>query len=156
MTRFSPTTYNTVDPTANPDANGEGIRIESPNNLIGGTSPSDRNVIQGNSGSGIVADGDGSGNTIATDFILDNGDDGVLLLSANNRVGEANGAGLAGAGNLISGNYANGIHILGPSARANTVANDRDQDLDSAWPGSRSPIPGGRHPPGVPTCSTAS
>ncbi len=52
VTRFSPTTYNTVDPTANPDANGVGIRIESPNNLIGGTSPSDRNVIQGNSGSG--------------------------------------------------------------------------------------------------------
>ncbi len=34
--------------------NGSGIAVFSPNNVIGGTAPADRNVISGNGGSGIV------------------------------------------------------------------------------------------------------
>ena len=50
-------------------------------------------MIQGNPGDGVIVYGaQGTGNTIATDFILDNGGDGVLLLSASNHVGEASGA----------------------------------------------------------------
>ena len=92
---------------------------------IGGTSPPDRNVIQGNTGDGVIVYGSqGTGNTIATNFILDNGGDGVLLLSANNHVGQASGLGPAGAGNVISGNQGNGVHILDPAAKGNTVANN--------------------------------
>ncbi len=72
----------------------------------------------------IVYGTQGTGNAIATNFILDNGGDGVLLLSADNQVGEANGQGPAGGGNVISGNADNGVHILDPAARGNTVANN--------------------------------
>ena len=69
-----------------------GVLIDGPNNLLGGTNPWDRNVIEGNPGDGVILYGtQGTGNTIATDFILDNGGDGVLLLSASNHVGQASG-----------------------------------------------------------------
>ena len=49
-------------------------------------------MIQGNRGDGVIVYGsEGTGNTIATNFILDNGGDGVLLLSASNHVGQASG-----------------------------------------------------------------
>jgi hypothetical protein len=125
VAQFNPHSTNPINPAANSAANGVGILIDGPNNVIGGTSPPDRNVIQGNRGDGIIVYGaQGTQNAIATDFILDNGGDGVLLLSAGTHVGQASGQGLAGAGNLISGNQGNGIHILDPSARGNTVAND--------------------------------
>ena len=46
------------------------------------------------------------------------------MLSANNQIGQAIGPGPAGAGNVISGNAGNGVHILGPAARGNVVANN--------------------------------
>ena len=83
VTQFNPQSFNPVNPGNNPYANGVGILIDGPNNLIGGTSPADRNVIQGNTGDGVIVYGSqGTGNTIATNFILDNGGDGVLMLSA--------------------------------------------------------------------------
>jgi hypothetical protein len=125
VTQFNPQSTNPVNPAANSSANGVGILIDSPNNLVGGTNPIDRNVIQGNRGDGVILYGSqGTGNAIETNFILDNGGDGVLMLSASNHIGEASGQGLAGAGNLISGNAGNGVHILDPSARGNTVANN--------------------------------
>jgi hypothetical protein len=126
VSQFDPKSYNLiVNPGANPYANGVGILIDSPNSAIGGASPPYRNVIQGNKGDGVIVYGSqGTGNTIATNFILDNGGDGVLLLSANNHVGQASGQGPAGAGNVISGNQGNGVHILDPAAKGNTVANN--------------------------------
>ena len=86
--------------------------------MIGGTSPVDHNLIQGNTGDGVIIYGtQGTGNTIATNFILDNGGDGVLVLSANNRIGQASGQGPAGDGNVISGNQGSGVHILDPAAK---------------------------------------
>jgi hypothetical protein len=125
VTQFNPHSYNPVKPSTNANANGVGVLIDGPNNLVGGSATGDRNIIQGNRGDGVIVYGtQGTGNAIDTNFILDNGGDGVLLLSAANHVGEASGAGLAGAGNLISGNQGNGVHILDPMARGNTVANN--------------------------------
>ncbi len=126
VTQFNSRGYNPVNPVNNPYANGVGILIDSPNNVIGGASPPDRNLIQGNTGDGVIVYGSqGTGNTIDSNFILDNGGDGVLLLSADNHVGQASGlSGPAGAGNLISGNSGNGVHILDPAAKGNTIANN--------------------------------
>src|SRR5262249_25443478 len=124
------TQYNTsqdilVDPARNPGANQTGILIASSNNFIGGTLPGGRNIIQGNTGTGVILYGPAAtGNLVQSDFILDNGGDGVLVLSANNMIGQPVGAGTAGAGNVISGNRSSGVRILGPSARGNVVAND--------------------------------
>ena len=125
VTQFSTRTFSPVNDAHNSNANGVGIAIDSPNNVIGGTSPVNRNIIQGNTGDGVIVSGmQGTGNTIATNFILDNGGDGVLLLSANNRIGQASGPGPAGAGNVISGNMGSGVHILDPAAKGNSVANN--------------------------------
>src|SRR5262249_34898871 len=112
-----------VDPTRNPAANPAGVIVASANNAIGGTLPVGRNVIQGNRGAGVILYGAGAtGNLVQGNFVLDNGGDGVLVLSAGNVIGQPVGAGMAGAGNAISGNRANGVRILGPSARGNLVA----------------------------------
>lgn len=124
VSQFSPHSTDPVAPATNSEANGVGILIDSSNNVIGGSIPVDRNVIQGNMGDGVILFGGGTGNTIGTNFILDNGGDGVLVLSPSNHIGQASGVGLAGAGNLISGNAGNGVHILGTTARGNTVANN--------------------------------
>ena len=125
VSQFNCRTFNPVDPSRNTDANGVGLLIDSSNNVIGGTTPPDRNVIQGNSGDGVILYGtQGTRNTLASNFILDNGGDGVLALSANNQIGQATAQGPAGAENVISGNLANGVHILDPAARGNTVANN--------------------------------
>ncbi len=75
-----------VDPATNFDtnhhleANGEGIIVRSSNNRIGGTLPVSRNVIQGNTGDGVLlqtvpgASDLGTGNRVEGDYILDNGD----------------------------------------------------------------------------------
>src|SRR5262249_5213107 len=125
VTQFNPHSFNPVVPTTNLYANGTGIVIASPNNVVGGASPSFRNVIEGNSGDGVILYGtQGTGNTLGSNFILDNGGDGVLVLSASNRIGQAVGQGPAGGGNVISGNRGHGVHVLGPSARGNTIADN--------------------------------
>jgi hypothetical protein len=126
VSQFNSRSFNLVASANNPNANGVGIVIDSPSNVIGGANPIYRNLIQGNTGDGVIVYGvQGTGNTFASNFILDNGGDGVLLLSADNHVGQSSAAaGPAGAGNVISGNQGNGVHILGPLAKGNTVANN--------------------------------
>jgi hypothetical protein len=125
VTQFNPGSFNPVAPTSNPYANDVGISIASGDNVVGGTSPTDRNVIQGNIGAGVILDGtQATDNAIETNFILDNGGDGVLVKSSGNQIGRAIGQGPAGAGNLISGNLGDGVHILGAAAQGNTVANN--------------------------------
>jgi len=99
--------------------NQDGIFVASPNNWIGGTSVSTRNVISGNTAYGVLLIDVGttgntvSGNFIGTDFSgtnsLGNGADGVAILSgaASNTIG----GNLSGSGNIISGNGSNGILI---------------------------------------------
>ncbi|MES2992095.1 MAG: DUF4347 domain-containing protein [Pseudomonadota bacterium] len=91
---------------------GSGIYIGGANNLVGGSSAADRNVISGNEGVGVRVDGAAAtGNQIAGNFIgltaagtavLGNGDDGVQLFggAAGNTVGGAS----ADWRNVISGN----------------------------------------------------
>ena len=114
-----------ADGTTAAGNSGSGIVIDgSPNNRIGGTTIPQRNLISGNTGKGA---GGGihllntSGNVIQGNFIgtditgmLDRGNEGrgVTLNDApNNTVGGPE----PGAGNLIAGNRATGIRVMGGS-----------------------------------------
>jgi hypothetical protein len=122
---FDPHGSSLVIPTNNPLANGVGIAISSQNNRIGGSLPDSRNVIQGNSGAGITIAGQlGTGNLVEGNYVLDNNSDGILITTSNNAIGEVIGAGPGGAGNIVSGNAQNGIHIQGAAAHGNVVVNN--------------------------------
>jgi hypothetical protein len=111
-----------INPSTNPLANGEGVRVSGPNNRVGGTLPPSRNVIQGNRGAGVSLMGaGGTGNLVEGNFLLDNGGDGVLVTTSNNFIGEAVGAGPAGGGNVISGNQQHGVYILGDPVLGNLL-----------------------------------
>jgi hypothetical protein len=102
-----------------------GLYIDSGNNLIGGASVNDRNVISGNQASSIIINAS-SGNTIQNNFIGTDASgltlvgtssgNGVLLLngSSNNQIGTA------GYGNVIGGQL-NGIAIRGAGSSFNKV-----------------------------------
>src|SRR5579864_464585 len=105
--------------------------INSPNNMIGGTTAALRNVISGNHAVGIRITGAGAtGNVVEGNFIginaagtaaLGNVFDGVLVDSApSNAIG---GPTLA-ARNIISGNGATGIRLTGSSTTGNLVQNN--------------------------------
>ncbi len=123
--------YIGTDPTGTQArANGfYGIHIvNTPNNIIGGTTAAARNLISGNGISGLFLEGGSStGNTIQGNYIgttlngaaaLGNGFDGIELFSGSNNL---IGGTVPGATNLISGNMGNGVSITGPSANLNTV-----------------------------------
>lgn len=97
-----------------------GIRLETPANFIGGTNAAARNVISGNTNSGIylylasasnnVIQGNFIGTTATGTAALANDFAGLGLTNAPaNLIGGTN----TGAGNLISGNNLNGIYLLG-------------------------------------------
>jgi hypothetical protein len=109
-------------------ANASGVQVQSANNVIGGTTAAARNVISGNSSSGIVIAGAGvTGNLVEGNFIgtnaagtaaLGNGGAGVNISNAaNNTIGGTT----AGARNVISGNGDTGIVIGGPTASGTLV-----------------------------------
>jgi len=88
-------------------------------NLIGGTAPTDRNVISGNRSNGIELDFPTFGNLILGNYIgttadglnaLPNGGAGVFVSGARDNV---IGGREPGAGNLISGNSGSGVQIVG-------------------------------------------
>lgn len=97
------------------------------NNSIGGTTPSERNLISGNNGNGItILEGSDSnqvsGNYIGTDlngnYGIANAFDGIYLTNTSNNTigGEA-----PGSGNTISGNKLIGVEIYG-AASGNLIA----------------------------------
>jgi hypothetical protein len=106
--------------------NGAGISVYSSGNLIGGTTAAARNVISGNSGSGMfLADPEGSANSVQGNYIgvspagnakLANGSSGISILSANNIIGGLN----PNARNVISGNLT-GISVTGSLASGNSI-----------------------------------
>ncbi|HLG16764.1 MAG TPA: BACON domain-containing carbohydrate-binding protein [Blastocatellia bacterium] len=115
--------------------NDVGVQIvDTPNNTIGGTTASARNVISASAQDGVRINGTGAmgnmvegnyiGLTAAGDAALPNQRHGVFVNAMSNTIGGT----AAGAGNVISGNgngfpgTGNGVHIFGnaPSA-ANMV-----------------------------------
>lgn len=105
---------------------GGGVLINnSSNNLIGGTTIADRNLISGNGQNGIIITfntGTSSGNRIFGNYIgtnaagataIKNQAFGVLVSGSNDtRIGDD----IAGAGNLISGNNNGGIALINQSS----------------------------------------
>jgi parallel beta-helix repeat protein len=92
----------------------------SSGNTVGGTASGTANVISGNNVSGIVIDG--SGNLVEGSFIgvasdgltpVGNGAAGIQINSVNNNT---IGGTAAGSGNVISGNKADGVDIIGSPA----------------------------------------
>jgi titin len=112
--------------------NGTGITVVGPENYIGGSALSARNVVSGNAGFGIRLAGPGAqgnlvqGNFIGTDVTgardFGNGLEGVWLFdgAGKNMIGGTAdvtlGGPCTGACNLISGNGGAGIGILGSSS----------------------------------------
>lgn len=100
-----------------------GILIQSPNNLIGGTTVAARNVISGNLDLGglVIYGVSATGNTVQGNFIgtdatgtvaIANFGRGIAVKGApNNLIGGT----VPGARNLISGNQASGIRVFASS-----------------------------------------
>lgn len=92
--------------------------LNSGNNVIGGTTLEERNIISGNNGSGVTIQGAASSNTtLQGNYIgvgtsgtedLGNSVNGVSLVSVN---GMTIGGTASGAGNVISGNDNAGIYL---------------------------------------------
>lgn len=112
-------------------ANGlDGVHLQASANLIGGITPSCRNVISGNAKEGIFLVGSGGnvrGNVIQGNYIgldmtginsLPNADSGVGISdAATNQIGGVT----AGAGNVISGNHNYGIFLTVTSSTGNQI-----------------------------------
>ena len=115
---------NDAGTAAVPNLDGIVVSGTSPTATIGGTAPADRNLISGNSSSGIRLQSTSNsviGNYIGTTALglgaIANGGNGVTVSNSNNFVGNAT------IGNLISGNTSNGVEI-NSSSTLNTVSSN--------------------------------
>lgn len=110
---------------ARANAGGGVLLTTVPGAIIGGATSAARNVISGNTGTGIELASGCSGTTIQNNFIgtdvsgaldLGNSTDGISITASSNSVVTAN---------VISGNNSDGILISGATARNNTVTTNR-------------------------------
>jgi hypothetical protein len=98
---------------------GHGVGVDSPNNLIGGTASSARNLISGNNQIGISIGGvTGTGTMVQGNYIgtnasgtaaIANSSHGIITSTVNNTIGGTSPA----ARNVISGNGASGVALSG-------------------------------------------
>ena len=115
-------------------ANSNGVNLfNAANNIIGGTTALDRNVISGNSNIGVVITGASTNNSFQGNYIglgangttdLGNRWYGIYSQSANNIIGGS----VTGAGNVISGTGtsgggANGIYLTATASGTNIQGN---------------------------------
>jgi hypothetical protein len=109
----------------------QGVYLDSLNTIVGGTNPQENNVIAGNGLQGVWIDVGGKGNVIEGNqigvlgpstngryFQAGNGADGVLVDGSSNLIGVAGTA----AANVISANFGDGVHIVGPVATQDVVS----------------------------------
>jgi hypothetical protein len=128
------------------DPNGAaGVLVRAVNTLIGGPSPFDANVLSGNAGPGLHLDQVGppdhanllvQGNFIGTNrsgnAAIGNGAEGVLI-EGQSPIGYNEftlGGATPGQGNVISGNAASGVRVVG--GNGHIVANHIGTDLSGA------------------------
>ncbi len=100
--------------------------LDGHNNVIGGTTEAERNVIAGNDQSGVFLDTGTTGTLVQGNYIgvrpsglvaLGNGANGITINGAtDNTIG-----GGTGARNIIGGNFNHGILLLGAGATGNFV-----------------------------------
>jgi hypothetical protein len=104
-----------------------GIWIEgSSGNCIGGTDPTNRNLISGNGGSGVyilncagnIVQGNLIGTSISGTAALGNSTNGISLYSAS---GNLLGGTSTGARNVISGNGSSGVILYGSGSTGNLI-----------------------------------
>jgi len=100
-------------------ATSVGVEMESPNNVVGGTNPEDRNLISG-CAAGILFDLGSMGSVARGNFI---GTDRTGTAALPNQYGIDMGGGLvggsaAGARNVISGNSQYGVWVTGSESPA--------------------------------------
>jgi hypothetical protein len=110
----------------------QGVSVEGDDNVVGGSSPEDRNVISGNLREGVLVEGFGNhviGNRIGTSAdgtaAVANNDDGIHVFGDASRLGQTAEI----TGNLVSGNDLNGIELDSSAAgclvQGNLVGTDR-------------------------------
>jgi Ca2+-binding RTX toxin-like protein len=105
-----------------PVGNGsDGIYVESPGQTIGGAATGAGNVISGNSGNGLnlaggsnggLVEGNFAGVNLSGNYPEPNAKAGILVSSTDDTIGGTT----AGAGNVISGNTADGLLLEGDRA----------------------------------------
>src|SRR5205085_144068 len=117
------------------NSNGTGVYFQRANgNQIGGTDPAARNVISGNFNNGILIENGGGaagvGNIIQGNYVGTNAAGTAAIpnqagggIVINNCQNNLVGGTAPGAGNLVSGNLLQGIHIASgfPAATGNVV-----------------------------------
>lgn len=122
-----------------PTTGQDGIRLTDVTNaVVGGSASSERNVVSGNYGNGIVVTGISTGTQISGNYIGTSaiGEDGVPNLTSGIRLNSADGVSIGAIrGNLISGNDAAGI-VVANSANGTITDNiiGLDVDGDTALP----------------------
>ena len=120
----------------NTGAAGYGVRITGSNNLVGGVTSADRNVISGNAAAGVYVAG-GSGNALRGNTLgLDANDSSALANSAGIFVAGGSNTAIGGISasqaNLISGN-AKGVVITsgsGHSVQRNRIFSNSSIGID--------------------------
>ena len=116
----------------------QGVVLDSPNATVGGTDPQDSNVIGGNGMQGVLIEPGASGNQVLGNqiglagpssngfyFLDGNGAEGVLIESSGTAANPSSivyassntiGGAVGDAGNLISDNHGDGVHVEGVGA----------------------------------------
>jgi uncharacterized repeat protein (TIGR01451 family) len=128
--------YLGLDPSGTIAANGDGVRISGNNNVIGGTTPAQRNFISGNTNAGVYVEGDVTGNSISGNYI---GTDPAGTSARPNTigvmvVGDADatviGGPTAAHRNVISGNTDYGVYVEGSGGAvvAGTIGSNAPTD----------------------------